>query len=165
MEQKIMNKIDKAVAAINKRIEEDTQRVSYLYDKVFTEEIRNMLDIISVDKYGYCIADDMYLYFDKRHFIHVKDEHCRDTSFELHCIPTSYSDSGIKTIEIMTNRLIEQQRYLDKIYETAHLVIDDIITRYRKETENQENRLDAALSALNAETKPVRRIKVTIEWI
>ena len=165
MEQKIMNKIDKAVAAINKRIEEDTQRVSYLYDEVFTEEIRNMLDVIPVDKYGYCIADDMYLYFDKRHFIHIKDEHCRDTSFELHCISASYDDSGIKTIEIMTNRLIEQQRYLDKIYETAHLVIDDIITRYRRETENQEDRLDAALSALNAETKPVRRIKVTIEWI
>ena len=166
MEKKIMNKIDTAVAIINKKVDEDIQRLGTLYDEVFTKEIRDMLDVIPMAKYGYRIADDMYLWFDGNHCIHVQDRDCVDTSFSLNShISANYNDAGIRLIERMTDRLARQERYLDKIYETADIVIDDIVTRYRKETEEQENRLNTVLDALDVAVKPVKRIKVTIEWI
>ena len=168
MEMKIVDKIDKATEIINNKIENNLKRVTYLNQEVFTKEIKDMIKVIEVHgTYYYPITKDRYICFDHD----SKGIRIANQSFQVITnlieskISQEYNDFGISTIENTVNRVLKHEKYLDAITEKAEEIINNIVNNYKKETEEQESRLNTVLDALNVDTKPIKHIKVTIEWI
>lgn len=173
MEQKVIEKIHDAIELVNEKIDNNNKALKLLYEEVFTKEVMQMIKTIDV-KYYHFISDDRLLYIDPSDTrIRITDlTYGVVTDFEIpklaqpwQMMEAYYDNWGIGKIEQATKRALAHEKYLNAINKLAPEIIDDITNQYREVTEEQEGRLDDVLKMLNVDVTPVKRIKVTIEWV
>jgi len=164
MEKKIMDKIMDATNLVNDKIKANNAKVNILKNEVFTKEVVDMIKTFTND-YAYIIEAGIALCYSISDGLFVKVNTKGTIGFGMHVIEPSYTPYGVTLIEATSEKALLREELLNKIISSIPAILDDITQKYRKETEEEETRLNAVLNKLGSEPEPVRHIKVTVEWV
>lgn len=171
MEQKVKDKIDKAVVIINDKIDAFNINAEAIKNEVFTEELIKMLNTIVESKisstYRFDISDGRWFEYDE-----FGGKVCSSSypsmyfQFGSNKIKVrNYTEDIIEILETYSRLLSQRNEDLRLFSNNVKDIIEDITKEYREITEKQSDALDNILASLDTEYEPVRHIKVTIEWV
>lgn len=171
MEQKVKDKIDKAVEIINERIEEFNINAKAIKEEVFTEELREILDTIceQTGRYKFKLSDVYWFECNGKDWIRVCS--CRYSAMRFEFVADKikecddYTNEIIESLKYYSQSLSQQNEALCLFNNSIEDIITDITTKYKEITEKQSSALDDILASLDKEYKPMKHIKVTIEWV
>ena len=172
MEQKNMDKIKKLynlVATKNRSLEE---RYKAIKESLFTPETKKLMLVLN-DHYKRAIVLDktVELQFVDKDVFHnnVFILKYRDTS-ERRLTPwdlpqIEYTDSFINLLESRVQQSKEIDQRLTFIEDHMEEFIDKLSQFYKEYVEKESDKLDALLAEMDYEVKPVKHLKVTVEWV
>ena len=170
MEQKVKDKIDKAVAIINERIDEFNINAEAIKKEVFTEELREMLNTIVESKmnstYRFDLSDGRWFEYDGCLKVGGSSYPSMYFNFGSSKIKVhDYTEDIIENLEYYSRSLSQKNEDLRLFNNSVKDIIEDITKEYKEITEKQSSALDDILASLDKKYEPVKHIKVTIEWV
>ncbi len=169
MEKKVKDKIEKAGKLLDKQIAINEENKKAIYAELLTPEIKQMLNVIVdstyCDDYTYRGKDNLFIKIHKGYSIKCTSGNGRTNDLSRPWYKCEYTDAAIRTIEKASKNVLETSNYIELISKNAKGIIEDITNKYKEITETQADKLDAVLERLGADIKPIKHIKVTVEWV
>lgn len=169
MEKKVKDKIEKAGKLLDKQIAINEENKKAIYAELLTPEIKQMLDVIAdstyCDDYTYKAEGNWFIKIHKGFSIRCYGSNSRANDLSRPWYKHEYTDAAIRTIEEASKNVLETSNYIELISKNAKGIIEDITNKYKEITETQADKLDAVLERLGADIKPIKHIKVTVEWV
>lgn len=174
MEKKIVEKMEMAIELFEEKAERLNYDAKIFCEETFTEDIRKMLDVI-IDvtrcNYSYSVEVDCKRYkiiiFNRTASYSVEDFDRRPAKsfFQYDLKDFSIDDRGLNYLKREAKELDIYIKWLHIVQNNAKNIIEDITSRYKKLTEEQNDKVDSVLELLGAEYEPTKHIKVTVEWL
>lgn len=170
MEQRIKDRIDEAYKIIIEREIKHNQKWEVFVDEWYTNEIREMLKTITdftCRKFGIRFGEEGrgYIYLDQSQIQLTLDANhvpCRVDTIEP---IKEYRDYTITNLESHANKIARCETVLGMLQEDMPQIIEAIADKYKEITEAQTDKLDKIFETLDIEEKPMKHIKVTVEWL
>ena len=175
MEQKLKDKLDRAIAIYNKKAKEFNTDFARFFNEMLPKDIREMIRTImdSTNRTYQYTLNGKSLYLDGtvgwaacRICKYNSDD--RICVFDADIIDTplrQYNDVTIDGLKRKTEMLTCNQRWFKILQDNACEIVADICQRYKELTEKQSDTLDSIFSMLDAKENPTKHVKVTVEWI
>ena len=178
MEQKMIDKIDKAHTLLEEKIDKFDKEVSQFFNESFlNKDILQMVSVIDDANYwGYNYK------MEKGYFgifpnypngmprIVLKKHESRNSEIIAHftvynSYHKEYTEKYIERLKYMATLLNKEYVYFEEVKEKAKDIIEDITNQYKAITEKQSETLDSVFEMLDVDEEPTKHIKVTVEWI
>lgn len=171
MEQKLKDKLDKAIAIYRQKAEQFKAEFDAFIKEMLTDDIRSMIKSIVESThrtYHYPLGgENIWIHYDRTY-----PEICAKENNETICYfsvsyPTQpyYNNGDIVRLAMLTDKLADKQKWFKLLQDNAKDIIADICKQYKDLTEAQSDKLDKILDMLDINDEPTRHIKVTVEWI
>jgi len=156
-------KVKEARELIHKRIKKLSEEVNAFFDNLFTDDIRDMICAYTVVNYGSTqrnlnneyVVDfcDVWIMYNSQKQLR-KDIQRYDWSCQT-IDDISYCAKNIKSIE----------ENLAFYSERTEEIIATITDNYKYKVEKDNERLNEALEILGNDVEPIKKCKITVEWI
>ena len=173
MEQKVVDKINRAHTVIREREEAFNERWKEFKREFYTNEVQMMvytiIDATHYD-YKYQLSNGYYLWITGKGRIYMGNSGggCLSNLWIGNLFSNTtpkHDEAMIRAIETHAKTLKREEEALKVVSADAPDIIDNITQRYKEITENQIDALDDVLNMIGENTTPIRHIKVTVEWI
>ena len=172
MEQKLKDKLDKAVEIYNNKAKKYMEDFNALKNEMFPKDIQNMLTtIIDATRlvYSYPLCDKVIWIDLSPVTLKIIDKECANQTicnfYSGQFYGYRYDDYTLTELKRYTEELNLNQHWFEILQDNACEIVTDICQKYKKLTERQSDTLDNIFSMLNAKENPTKHVKVTIEWI
>lgn len=176
MDQRIIDKIHSIAEEIYRQELALQKEINEYTNNLFTPEVREMMKAIKDAK-----GDQFYLYYvEGKARIEIWYESCViDISNGKYCSPhferlgeglidlskLQEGSSGISVIKRHTEILQEQREMFEYFQDNAEVLLEEIVDIYENIVNKQLATLDEISTMLNIDEKPIKHIKVTVEYI
>lgn len=171
MEQKLKDKLDKAVEIYNDKAAEYMENFNTFKYEMFPKDIQNMLATI-VDAthlvYSYPLCDKV-IWIDLSPLrLKIIDKKGNQTICDF-CSKQfygyKYDDYTLTELKRYTEKLNLNQHWFEILQDNTCEIVTDICQKYKGLIEKQSDVLDDILKMLDIDENPTKHIKVTVEWI
>ena len=156
-------KVKEARELIHKRIKKLSEEVNAFFDNLFTDDIRDMICAYTVVNYGSTqrnlnneyVVDfcDVWIMYNSQKQLR-KDIQRYDWSCQT-IDDISYCAKNIKSIE----------ENLAFYSERTEEIINIITKGYKNKVERDNEKINEALAILGGDTEPIKKCKITVEWV
>ena len=168
MEQKLMDKTDKAWVLAEEKIGKHNKEWDEFTKEWHTKEIEEMIRAIC-DKtkrvYEHTITPDITLYL-RPNYIMLSSDLYGDIDNHIGTMGfCSHSDGAINTLKRYADKIQHCDYAMRALREHIPEVIEGITQKYKDITEKQMDEIDNVLEIFNAKEEPIKHIKVTVEWV
>lgn len=157
-------KVKEAQELIHKRINKLDEEVNAFFDNLFTDDIKKMVCEYTGVSYGYTYRDLGNGY--RVDFCNVWIMYNRQKQLQKDILKHyDWSCETINDISYCVKNIKSIEENLAFYSERTEEIINIITNGYKCKVESDDEKINKALEILGGDTEPIKKCKITVEWI